>query len=273
MSLVLSVSNRKGGSGKTTTAVNLAAEWAARGQRTLLVDLDTQGHAGFGFDIVPRRGEPTVHALFEDPTFDLGRAVYPTTYPNLFVAPADQMYEGVPAGTDRTLLARQLRRPDIAAAFDVIVIDTPPAGDAVLLNALVAADAVLIPIVPHALSAEGVKQLTRLLFRVASHLNRDLRLFGILPVMLNSRINLHRAVVDEVTTQFGRNRLMKAIRSDIQVAEAFAARKPVRAYAPRSRGALDYHLLVEELAALWRWPGSSPAPPLLSSSAAKGACQ
>lgn len=261
MSLVLSVSNRKGGSGKTTTAVNIAAEWAARGLRTLLVDLDTQGHAGYGFDVVARRGEPTVHRLFVDPDFDLVDAIHPTAYPDLFVMPADQTFEGTPAGTSRTLLAQQLRGPRIADAFDLIVLDTPPSGDAMLLNALSAADGILIPVLPHALSAESVRQLTRLLFQVASQTNRSLRLFGILPVMMNGRINLHRAVIDEVAVQFGQSRVMGAIRTDIQLAEAFASHKPVRDYAPRCRGTLDYYLLVEELAALWGWPGGRPVQP------------
>ncbi|EJW10867.1 Chromosome (plasmid) partitioning protein ParA [Rhodovulum sp. PH10] len=259
MSLVVSVSNRKGGSGKTTTAVNLAAEWAARGLRTLVVDLDTQGHAGYGFGVVAGRGDPTVHDLFGAHGGELAAAIRPTAWQNLFVAPADPMFEGVSAGADKTLLARQLRASPIAEAFDRIVLDTPPAADAILVNALAAADAVLVPIVPHTLSAIGVEQLSRLLFRVATGVDQRRRLLGIVPVMTNGRINLHRTVVDEVTTRFGRDRLMKAIRSDIRVAEAFASRKPVRDYAPRSHGALDYHLLVEDLATLWDWPATGCA--------------
>jgi chromosome partitioning protein len=269
---VLAVSNRKGGSGKTTTSVNLAAEWSSRGLRTLVVDLDTQGHAGFGLGITPVKGAPTAHDIFRKAGFDLSSAVLPTAWPNLWCAPADFLYDGTDSsgnGGDAGLLAAQLRDPRIWDAYDIIVLDTPPSLDQVLLNAMAAADGVLIPMLPHALSAEGVKQLARLFYRVASSSNTGLKVIGLLPVMASRRINHHRSVIADVTKQFGPERVLRGIRADIQLAEAFAARRPIRAYALRSRGALDYSLLADELAKLWRWPDGRPVRPQASAQPVK----
>lgn len=248
---VLSVSNRKGGSGKSTTVVNLAAEWAASGRRVLVVDLDTQGHAGLGLGLTAARGQPTAHDLFRRPEVDLIAAARPSAWPGLSCVPADPLFEGEGC-RDPDLLARQLRRPELAERFDLILLDTPPSLDFLLINALTAADGVLIPMLPHVLSAEGVSQLSRLFFRVARTSNPDLRLLGILPVMVNPRINHHQDSLAAVTRQFGAERMMRGIRSDIALAESFAAGQPARVYAPRSRGAMDYFLLAGDLAQVWR---------------------
>jgi chromosome partitioning protein len=245
---VLMVCNRKGGTGKTTTAVNLAAEFAARGRRTLLVDLDTQGHAALGVGLAPLgKGALTVHGLFQDPALRLTQVIRPTPHAGLWVAPADLLFDGIGVADDRRRLARELAAPEISGAFDVVVLDTPPSLDIASMNGMAAANDVLIPVFPHALGLEGVQQLVRLIFRFASGDNPGLRLIGLLPVMLDPRINLHRSVMAELARQFGAERILSPIRCDIRLAEAFHARQPVRTYAPRSRGALDFHMLADEL--------------------------
>ena len=244
---IIAVSNRKGGSAKSTTVVNLAAEWAVRGWRVLVIDLDTQGHAAFGLGVDPAESVPTVHDLFRDPEFDILAAVLATSWPNLWCVSADQLYDGFASQCEASLLAHQLHRPEMDV-FDIILLDTPPSLDLILTNAMTAADGVLIPLLPHALSAEGIKQFSRLFCRAVTTENPDLKLIGLIPVMANERIGHHRAVIADIAQQFGNERMLHPIRSDIQLAAAFAARRPIRYFAPRSRGALDYYLLADELA-------------------------
>ena len=245
---VLVVTNRKGGTGKTTTSVNLAAEFAASGRRVLLIDLDTQGHCAVGLNVSVKRGERTVHDLLLDDGLPLRALIRPTDWPGLALIPADPLFEHGRFPPDHTRLARALADEGLLRDHDLILIDTPPSLDTLLMNALVAARRVLVPFVPHALSSEGIRSLARVLFKVSSSLNPELRLLGLLPVMEDPRIGQHRLVTEGVAHQFGHQRLLPGIRGDIKLAEAFAQRSPVRHHAPNSRGAQDYALLARELA-------------------------
>lgn len=247
---VLVITNRKGGAGKTTVSVNLAAEFAAKGQRVLLVDLDSQGHCAVGLGVKIEAGQATVHDVFTQPNMHILDAVQQTTIPNLSLLPANPAFQHHSSGHDEKCLARALSHESIALQFDLVIIDTPPSLDNLLLNALSAAHWVLVPYVPHPLSFEGVRQLVRVLFKVISKSNPSLKILGFLPVMTANNIRQHKQITEQVTKQFGALRVLTGIRTDIKLAEAFAANKPVRFYAPKSRGAEDFAELAEMLSSL-----------------------
>jgi len=247
MTRVLAICNRKGGCGKTTTAVNLAAEMGRRKIPTLLIDLDSQGHAGLGLGVAAHERNRTAHALFGGTALDLDAALVASVAEHVHVLPADRAFEGASPQCDVHALDRLIRSPQIAERFRAVVLDTPPAYDPLLVNALAAADAVLAPIVPHALSAEGVRQLLRIFYRVATTVKPDLAMVGVLPVMFNERIRHHRVIVEEIARELGSDKLLPAIRMDIHLAESFAARLPAVYYASSSRGAVDYKVLADHL--------------------------
>lgn len=244
---VLTVANRKGGTGKTTTVVNLAAEMSARGRRVLVVDLDTQGHVAAGLGLGSVSG-PGAHDVFAPAGPPLQQAIRNSPY-GMDVIPARMDFDASHVGADHGRLARALSDPAFAR-YELVLIDTPPSIDAITMNALLAADGVLIPLVPHHLSGEGVRQLSRLFFQAAMERGDHLGLMGLLPIMSDRRVRLQRQVLAELGREFGEQRILRGIRSDIRLAEAFAEACPVREHAPRSRGAMDYYLLAEELSLL-----------------------
>jgi len=251
MARVFVVSNRKGGSGKSSSAVNIAAEMASQGRRVLLVDLDTQSHCALGLGIKLQRNTPTVHSFLAGQN-TLRDALQSSEWPGLDLIPADPLFDHNVAGDQETRLNTALLDEGLCDEYDTIAIDTPPSLDGLLINALCAADRVLVPFQPHFLSGEGVRQLARVLFRVSSRgLNDRLRILGFLPVMLDLRIGQHRVVNASLAQQFGAARLLPGIRTDIKVAEAFAAGKPLRAYAPHARATADYAAAVQAIDTMW----------------------
>jgi chromosome partitioning protein len=251
MARTLIISNRKGGTGKSSSAVNIAAELHARGQRVLLIDMDTQAHCAYGVGVTVARDAPTLHGFMAG-RHPLEAAVLPTAWPGLDLIPGDPLFEHGSGQVGELLLRDALQQSGLAQAYDTIVLDTPPSLDALLLNALCAADRVLIPFVPHFLAGEGVRQLARVLFKIASRgSNENLRVLGFLPVMLDTRVNLHRQVTEGLGQQFGRGRMLPGIRNDIRVAEAFAAGQPLRYFAPKSRATTDYTEAVDALLERW----------------------
>ncbi len=243
---VIAISNRKGGTGKTTVSVNLAAECAARGKRVLLIDLDSQGHCAVGLGIKVGAGATAVHRLFVDPAMRLAEAIVPTGVEGLWLAPADTKFDHGMGSRDDARLKRALAEEGLDGRFDLVVIDTPPSLDHLLMNALLAATRVMVPYVPHHLSFEGVRQLVRALFPVMTRTNRALKILGFVPMQQADYIRQHRAVTGNVGKEFGETRLLPGIRNDIRLAEAMAAGQPVRLYAPKSRGAEDFARLAEE---------------------------
>lgn len=240
MTETLVVSNRKGGTGKTTVSVNIAAELAARGQRVLLIDLDTQGHCAVGLGVKVSRSARTAHDLFNESPASLADVLVPTGCERLFLAPANRLFHHGHGRQEEGILRRAIADEAIQRDFDVVIVDTPPSHDALLINGLVAADWIIVPFVPHPLAGEGIKQLMRILLKVITESNQGLKVAGFVPVMSNDRIRLHRSVSADVSLQFGSFKVLPPVRNDITLAEAFALGQPVRYTAPHSRAAADF---------------------------------
>jgi chromosome partitioning protein len=247
---VIAVANRKGGTGKTTVCVNLASELAARGRRVLVIDLDSQGHCAMGLGLgalsPANRG---IHQTLAEgaPSGALEATILPTAVAGVWLAPATPRFEHGRLQAAQDALRVALARPALHERFDLVLIDTPPSLDALLIAGLTAADKLLVPFVPHPLSFDGVRQLARLVFAVVSQHNPTLRILGFLPVMAASHVRQHRALAAQVGQDFGVARMLPAVRMDIRLAEAFGAGRPVRDYAPRSRATEDFHVLAEEV--------------------------
>jgi len=248
---ILVITNRKGGTGKTSMAVNLASEYAARGRKVLLIDLDSQSHCAVGLGVPPVRGAASAQSFLAGQN-SLRDALRLQVLPGLDLVPADPLFNHNGSGDTSTALGVALQAEGLLEDYDLVLLDTPPSLDGLLLNALCAADRVLVPFVPHFLSGEGVRQLARVIFRVASRgMNDKLKVLGFVPVMLDTRIGQHREVCEGLGHQFGHNRLLPGIRNDIRVAEAFGRGKPVRQHAAHCRAAQDFAVVADAIDRMW----------------------
>jgi chromosome partitioning protein len=246
---VITIANRKGGVGKTTTVVNLAAELACRGRRVLVVDLDTQGHAALGFGVAPRRGEPSAHDALRDARIFSPASMRASRVANVEVLPCDPDYRPGAGGADPRAFARALR--PLLSVYDDIVIDVSPSLDESMVAALVACDRLVIPTQLNHLAQDGVAKFAAALLRVATLLNRGFADFFVLPTHADLRTTMQREVLGRLTRDFGSSRVLGAIRVDVALAEAFGAGVPARLYRPHSRGAADYAATAERLLNAW----------------------
>ena len=249
---VITIANQKGGVGKTTTAVNIAASLAMHGARVLVVDLDPQGNASTALDVDHRSGVPSVYNVLVDgmPLASVVRHV--DGYQELYCVPASIDLAGaeielVPLVAREARLARALAAYD-ASGLDYIFIDCPPSLGLLTVNALVAAPEVLIPIQCEYYALEGLEQLLRTVDLVRSHLNPTLGVSTILLTMFDARTRLASQVADEVREHFGPVVLGSVIPRSVRVSEAPSYGQSVMTYDPGSTGALAYLEAARELA-------------------------
>jgi chromosome partitioning protein len=249
---IITIANQKGGVGKTTTAVNLAASLAMHGSRVLVVDLDPQGNASTALDIEHHSGIKSVYNVLVDGE-SLSSVVRPVAgFPHLYCVPAAIDLAGaeielVPLVARESRLGRAVSGYD-ASNLDYIFIDCPPSLGLLTVNALVAAPEVLIPIQCEYYALEGLEQLLRTIELVRSHLNPGLAITSILLTMFDGRTRLASQVADEVREHFGDIVLGSVIPRSVRVSEAPSYGQSVMTYDPGSTGALAYLEAARELA-------------------------
>jgi chromosome partitioning protein len=248
---IMTIANQKGGVGKTTTAVNLAASLAQHGSRVLVVDLDPQGNASTALDVDHHVGTPSVYnMLVEDrPLADIVRPV--EGLPGLYCAPATIDLAGaeielVPLVARESRLSRAVAAYD-SSGLDYILIDCPPSLGLLTLNALVAAREVLIPIQCEYYALEGLEQLLRTVDLVKGHLNPVLQVTTILLTMYDGRTRLASQVADDVRSHFGEVVLQSVIPRSVRVSEAPSYGQSVITYDPGSSGSIAYVEAAREL--------------------------
>ncbi|NUP14847.1 MAG: ParA family protein [Streptomyces sp.] len=249
---VIAVANQKGGVGKTTTSVNIAAALSMHGQRVLVVDLDPQGNASTALATEHRGDVPDVYQVLVDdlPMADIVKQV--PEMPNLYCAPATIDLAGAEIELV-SLVAREARLRRALAAyealeFDYIIIDCPPSLGLLTVNALVAADEVMIPIQCEYYALEGLGQLLRNVDLIKAHLNPTLRLSTIVLTMYDGRTRLASQVADEVRSHFGDTVLKTVIPRSVRLSEAPSYGQSVMTYDPGSSGAMAYMDAAREIA-------------------------
>jgi chromosome partitioning protein len=249
---VMTIANQKGGVGKTTTAVNLAASLSQHGNRVLVVDLDPQGNASTALDVDHRVGTDSVYnALVEErPMSEV--MVEVGGMPGLYCVPATIDLAGaeielVPLVARETRLLRSIEQIDMAN-LDYVLIDCPPSLGLLTINALVAAQEVLIPIQCEYYALEGLEQLLRTVELVRGHLNQKLKVSTILLTMYDGRTRLATQVADDVRSHFGDTVLQTIIPRSVRVSEAPSYGQSVITYDPASSGAVAYAEAARELA-------------------------
>ena len=249
MGKIISVSNQKGGVGKTTTTVNLAAYLAEKGKKVLIIDFDPQGNAGFGIGVNAEEIDTTIYEVLIG-EIPVENAVFQTEVEGLYLIPSNIHLSGAQVDlldSDGSEFILKKALSELRESFHYILVDCPPSLGLLTLNSLVAADSVMIPLQCEYYALEGLSQLLRIISMVQEKLNPSLEVEGVVLTMYDSRTNLANQVVNDVREYFKDKVYNTIIPRNVRLSEAPSFGKPISLYDRSSAGSITYEKLAEEV--------------------------